>query len=28
VTAGLAPGDEVIVSDMRDYQRLSQIRLK
>jgi HlyD family secretion protein len=28
VTAGLTPGDEVIVSDMRDYQRLSQIRLR
>ena len=28
VTAGLTPGDEVIVSDMRDYQRLSYIRLK
>lgn len=28
VTSGLLPGDEVIISDMRDYQRLSQIRLK
>ena len=28
VTSGLMPGDEVIVSDMRDYQRLAQIRLK
>jgi HlyD family secretion protein len=28
VTSGLTPGDEVIVSDMREYQRLAQIRLK
>ncbi len=28
VTSGLMPGDEVIVSDMRDYQRLTSIRLR
>jgi HlyD family secretion protein len=28
VTEGLMAGDEVIVSDMRDYQRLERIRLE
>jgi HlyD family secretion protein len=28
VTSGLAPGDEVIVSDMRDYQRVREVRLR
>jgi HlyD family secretion protein len=28
VTNGLMAGDEVIISDMRDYQRLSQIRIR
>lgn len=28
VTSGLMAGDEVIISDMRDYQRLSQIRIR
>ena len=28
VTSGLTPGDEVIISDMRDYQRLNTIRLR
>ncbi len=28
VTSGLAPGDEVIVSDMRDYLRLGEVRLR
>ena len=28
VTDGLAPGDEVVISDMRDYERLSAIRLQ
>jgi len=27
VTSGLTPGDEVIVSDMRDYQRVREVRL-
>src|SRR5690606_35155252 len=27
ITGGLEPGDEVVVSDMRDYERLSSIRL-
>lgn len=27
VVSGLLPGDEVIISDMRDYRRLSEIRL-
>lgn len=27
VTDGLQPGDEVVISDMRDYERLSSIRL-
>ncbi len=27
VTDGLEPGDEVVISDMRDYERLSAIRL-
>jgi len=28
VTSGLTPGDEVIVSDMRDYLRLGEVRLR
>lgn len=28
VTSGLTPGDEVIVSDMRDYQRVREVRLR
>jgi HlyD family secretion protein len=28
VTSGLTPGDEVIVSDMRDYLRLREVRLR
>jgi HlyD family secretion protein len=28
ITGGLMPGDEVIVSDMRDYLRLEQIRIE
>jgi HlyD family secretion protein len=28
VRSGLVPGDEVIISDMRDYQRLDSIRLR
>jgi HlyD family secretion protein len=28
VTSGLTPGDEVIVSDMRDYMRLREVRLR
>jgi HlyD family secretion protein len=28
VRSGLVPGDEVIISDMRDYQRLAAIRLR
>ena len=28
VTDGLMPGDEVVISDMRDYVRLARVRLE
>lgn len=28
IVSGLVPGDEIIISDMRDYQRVSEVRLR
>jgi HlyD family secretion protein len=28
VTSGLMPGDEVVISEMRDYARLERVRLE